>query len=166
MHDDQKGLRSRAIIRFIVPLVLAVQTTFLAAPHAYAAGAPQSTPSALAGPERIASIEGITEYRLPNGLRVLLAPDSSKPTTTVNMTYLVGSRHENYGETGMAHLLEHMLFKGTKNIRNALGEFSRRGLSANGSTSDDRTNYYASFSANPETLECIWVGKPTPWSIP
>ena len=59
------------------------------------------------------SVEGITEYRLANGLQVLLAPDDCKPTTTVNVTYRVGSRHENYGETGMAHLLEHLLFKGT-----------------------------------------------------
>ncbi len=106
-----------------------------------------------AGMNEVTSVEGITEYRIQsNGLRVLLAPDASKPTTTVNMTYLVGSRHENYGETGMAHLLEHMLFKGTPDIPNALGEFSKRGLQANGSTSTDRTNYYASFAANPETL--------------
>ncbi len=106
-----------------------------------------------AGINEVASVEGITEYRLQtNGLRILLAPDDSKPTTTVNMTYLVGSRHENYGETGMAHLLEHMLFKGTPTYPNALGEFSKRGLQANGSTSTDRTNYYASFAANPETL--------------
>ena len=98
------------------------------------------------------SVEGVTEYRLNNGLRVLLAPDASKPTTTVNMTYLVGSRHENYGQTGMAHLLEHLLFRGTPSIRNALGEFSKRGLAANGSTSSDRTNYYASFAADPDTL--------------
>ncbi|MCD0502557.1 M16 family metallopeptidase [Bordetella petrii] len=106
-----------------------------------------------AGLSQEASVEGITEYRLANGLRVLLAPDASKPTTTVNMTYLVGSRQENYGETGMAHLLEHMLFKGTPTTRNALGEFSRRGLQANGSTSSDRTNYFASFAANPDTLK-------------
>jgi len=107
-----------------------------------------------AGISEVASVEGITEYRIQsNGLRVLLAPDDSKPTTTVNMTYLVGSRHENYGETGMAHLLEHMLFKGTPKYPNALGEFSKRGLQANGSTSTDRTNYYASFAANPETLD-------------
>ena len=106
-----------------------------------------------AGITEITSVEGITEYRLDsNGLRVLLAPDESKPSTTVNMTYLVGSRHENYGETGMAHLLEHMLFKGTPTHPNALGEFSKRGLQANGSTSTDRTNYFASFAANPETL--------------
>ena len=62
---------------------------------------------------KITSVEGITEYRLDNGLQVLLFPDNSKPTFTVNVTYMVGSRHEGYGETGMAHLLEHMLFKGT-----------------------------------------------------
>ena len=106
-----------------------------------------------AGVTEAASIEGITEYRLSNGLRVLLVPDESKPSTTVNMTYLVGSRNENYGQTGMAHLLEHMLFKGTSTTRNAMGEFSRRGLQANGSTSSDRTNYFASFAANPETLK-------------
>ena len=106
------------------------------------------------GISQVTSVEGITEYRLDaNGLRILLAPDDSKPTTTVNMTYLVGSRHENYGETGMAHLLEHMLFKGTPNTPNALGEFSKRGLQANGSTSTDRTNYYASFATSPETLK-------------
>lgn len=99
------------------------------------------------------SIEGITEYRLENGLRILLAPDASKANTTVNMTYLVGSRHENYGQTGMAHLLEHMLFRGTPSLRNALAEFSRRGLAANGTTSSDRTNYYATFATDAETLE-------------
>jgi len=106
-----------------------------------------------AGISEVSSVEGITEYRLSNGLRILLAPDASKPTTTVNMTYLVGSRHENYGQTGMAHLLEHMLFKGTPTTRNALGEFSRRGLQANGTTSTDRTNYFASFAADPDTLK-------------
>jgi zinc protease len=64
-------------------------------------------------PVKVTEVEGISEYRLPNGLKVLLFPDPSKPTITVNITYLVGSRHENYGETGMAHLLEHLLFKGT-----------------------------------------------------
>lgn len=63
------------------------------------------------------SIEGVTEYRLTNGLRVVLFPDASKDTATVNMTYQVGSRQENYGETGMAHLLEHLIFKGSKNFR-------------------------------------------------
>ena len=65
-----------------------------------------------------ASVEGITAYRLNNGLQLLLVPDDSKPTTTVNLTYRVGSRHENYGETGMAHLLEHLVFKGTPTTKN------------------------------------------------
>ena len=63
-------------------------------------------------PQRVTSVEGITEYRLSNGLRVLLFPDQSKPTITVNITYLVGSRQEGYGETGMAHLLEHLHVQG------------------------------------------------------
>ncbi|HLU00035.1 MAG TPA: pitrilysin family protein [Burkholderiaceae bacterium] len=113
----------------------------------------QSTLALPAGIASGPSIEGVTEYRLENGLRVLLAPDASKANTTVNMTYLVGSRHENYGQTGMAHLLEHMLFRGTPSLRNALAEFSRRGLAANGTTNADRTNYYATFATDPETLE-------------
>jgi len=98
-------------------------------------------------------VEGIAEYRLANGLQVLLAPDASKPTTTVNVTYRVGSKHENYGETGMAHLLEHLIFKGTPKHPNVWAEFAKRGLQANGTTWFDRTNYFASFSANPETLK-------------
>ena len=105
------------------------------------------------GVTRVTTVEGITEYNLPNGLRVLFAPDPSKPTTTVNTTYLVGSRHENYGETGMAHLLEHLVFKGSPNFKNGMAEQARRGLDFNGSTWTDRTNYFASFSANDENLE-------------
>ncbi len=101
----------------------------------------------------VQSVEGITEYRLANGMQVLLAPDDSKPTTTVNVTYRVGSRNENYGETGMAHLLEHLLFKGSPKHRDPMAEFASRGLRYNGSTSFDRTNYFASFAANPETLK-------------
>ncbi|MBI3711907.1 MAG: insulinase family protein [Burkholderiales bacterium] len=99
------------------------------------------------------SVEGITEYRLANGLRVLLAPDASKPTTTVNVTYLVGSRHESYGETGMAHLLEHLLFKGTKTSGNLMDQLSKRGMQFNGTTSYDRTNYYESFPASDDNLQ-------------
>lgn len=113
---------------------------------------PQLVYALPSGVSEITSVEGVTEYKLKNGLTVLLAPDDSRPNTTVNMTYLVGSRHENYGQTGMAHLLEHMLFRGTPSMPNALGEFSKRGLAANGTTSSDRTNYYATFAANPETL--------------
>lgn len=83
--------------------VLCALTLLTPAVPALAAAAPSSTPAA---PARVASVEGITEYRLANSMRVLLFPDASKPTLTTNMVYLVGWRHENYGETGMAHLLE------------------------------------------------------------
>ncbi|MBK6672622.1 MAG: insulinase family protein [Proteobacteria bacterium] len=102
---------------------------------------------------KVAEVEGISEYRLANGLRVLLFPDQSKPTITINMTYLVGSRHEGYGETGMAHLLEHMLFKGTKNREDIGKEFNARGARFNGTTSLDRTNYYELVQASDENLE-------------
>jgi len=101
----------------------------------------------------VQSVEGITEYRLANGLQVLLVPDDSKPTTTVNMTYHVGSRHENYGETGMAHLLEHLMFKGSPKHPEPKVEFEHRGLRYNGSTTYDRTNYFASFAASDDNLK-------------
>lgn len=109
-------------------------------------------PALPAGVERVTSVEGITEYRLTNGLQLLLVPDDSKPTTTVNLTFRVGSRHENYGETGMAHLLEHLIFKGTPTTKDVWAEFTKRGLRANGTTSYDRTNYFASFSASDDNL--------------
>ncbi|MCE2970719.1 MAG: insulinase family protein [Burkholderiales bacterium] len=104
------------------------------------------------GVEKIATVEGISEFKLPNGLRFILFPDASKPTATVNITYLVGSRHENYGETGMAHLLEHLIFKGSKNFPDPDKEFSRRGFRNNGTTWLDRTNYFSSFSASEDNL--------------
>ena len=104
------------------------------------------------GFEKVTSVEGITEYRLPNGLRVLLFPDQTKQTITVNMTYLVGSRHENYGETGMAHLLEHMVFKGTPNHKNIPAELTSHGARPNGSTNFDRTNYFETFASSDENL--------------
>ena len=103
--------------------------------------------------QRVTSVEGITEYRLPNGLQILLIPDDTKPTTTVNVTYRVGSRHESYGETGMAHLLEHLIFKGSPRHPQVWSEFNKRGFSANGSTWYDRTNYFASFAANDDNLK-------------
>jgi zinc protease len=108
-----------------------------------------------AGVEQVASVEGLTEYRLDNGLRVLLFPDESKPTVTVNITYMVGSRHEQYGETGMAHLLEHLLFKGTPTHPDIPGEMRRRGIGFNASAWLDRTNYYGSFTADDATLDWL-----------
>lgn len=114
----------------------------------------QSRPVTLPqGVERVTSVEGITEYRLQNGLRVLLFPDPSKATMTVNITYLVGSMHENYGETGMAHLLEHLLFKGTTRHPDVPKELQDHGSRPNGSTWFDRTNYFETFEASDANLE-------------
>jgi len=99
------------------------------------------------------SVEGITEYRLDNGLQVLLFPDQTKETVTVNVTYHVGSKHENYGETGMAHLLEHLVFKGTPKHPDIPAELSSHGARPNGSTWTDRTNYFETFSATEKNIE-------------
>jgi zinc protease len=132
-----------------------ITSAFLAACLVTSAGSwaqmPASAP--IHTPKATAQVEGITEYQLSNGLRVLLAPDASKPTTTVNVTYLVGSRHENYGETGMAHLLEHMVFKGTPQRGNIMQELGKRGMDFNGTTFYDRTNYFETFPANPDNLK-------------
>ena len=128
---------SRRLAAFLVPLFVA-------------AGAHAALPPGVTqGP----TVEGITEYRLANGLTVLLFPDASKPKTTVNVTYRVGSAHENYGETGMAHLLEHLVFKGTPSRGNIMTELGRRGMDYNGTTSWDRTNYFESFTASDENLD-------------
>ena len=119
-------------------------------PVAARPAAPQEAAAAL---EPVASVEGITEYRLDNGLRVLLFPDASMPQVTVNITYLVGSRHEAYGETGMAHLLEHLLFKGTPDHPDIMQELTERGAQPNGTTWYDRTNYFEILPASEENLE-------------
>jgi zinc protease len=111
---------------------------------------------ALAGvpaPLKVTEVEGVTEYRLENGLRVLLVPDATADTVTVLVTYLVGSRQEGYGEKGMAHLLEHMLFKGSTRHPDVKKEFARRGASWNGTTAQDRTNYFETLPATPENLQ-------------
>jgi zinc protease len=104
-------------------------------------------------PKKVASVEGLTEYQLDNGLRVLLFPDSSQSKVTVNMTVLVGSRQEGYGETGMAHLLEHMVFKGTPRHPQVPKALQDHGAQFNGSTSSDRVNYFETLAANDENLD-------------
>jgi zinc protease len=122
---------------------LAALLAFSAAP--LAAQLPQ-------GVTKGATVEGITEYDLSNGLRVLIFPDASKPTATINITYLVGSRHEGYGETGMAHLLEHMNFKGTPKHPNIPAELTEHGARDNASTFFDRTNYFETLQATDENI--------------
>jgi zinc protease len=104
-------------------------------------------------PRKVVTIEGITEYAMDNGLRVLLFPDDSKAQVTVNVTYLVGSRHEGYGESGMAHLLEHMLFKGTTRHQKIWSELDAHGARFNGSTDYDRTNYFETLQSTDENLK-------------
>ena len=105
------------------------------------------------GPAFVRAVEGITELKLANGMQVLLFPDVSRPNVTVNLTLFVGSRHEGYGEAGMAHLLEHMVFKGTPSRPAIPAELTKRGAQFNGTTWLDRTNYYETLSASDENLE-------------
>src|SRR3984893_13387638 len=148
-------MSSRALLfRFLILILLSAGTQPLMVAARAAHTLQQSAATGLPkGVERITSVEGFTEYRLANGLRVLLFPDQSKQTVTVNATYLVGSRHENYGETGMAHLLEHLMYKGSKNHPNIPQELTEHGTRPNGSTLFDRTNYFETFSATDANLE-------------
>src|SRR6478736_5460533 len=120
---------------------------------ALASGVLFHPPAEAAPPRKAASVEGITEYQFDNGLRLLLFPDNSQSKVTVNLTVLVGSRHEGYGETGMAHLLEHMVFKGTPKHPNVPKALQEHGAQFNGSTSVDRVNYYETLAASDENLE-------------
>ncbi len=104
------------------------------------------------GVQKKASMGGITEYDFANGLKVLLYPDPALPEITVNVTYLVGSRHEGYGETGMAHLLEHLDFIETTNGRQIKNEITAHATNWNGTTSYDRTNYYETIPATDDQL--------------
>ncbi len=143
--------RTAAPCSLALACALALFAPMLPAPMAFAADATALPKGTAAGP----CVEGICEYTLGNGLRVLLFPDASKPTVTVNIAYGVGSVHENYGETGMAHLLEHLMFKGTPKHVDIPAEMKQRGIEKNASTSLDRTNYFGSFPANDDTLDWL-----------
>ena len=90
------------------------------------------------------------EFKLNNGLRIILAEDHSAPTYSICVTYNVGSRDERPGRTGFAHLFEHMLFQGSENV--GKGEHfilvQNNGGTANGTTNPDRTNYFETLPAN------------------
>ncbi len=108
----------------------------------------------LAGdPVKVATVEGVTEYRLDNGAKVVLFPDPSRATISVNMTVLVGSRHEGYGEAWMAHLLEHLVFKGTPTFPDIPTALKDHGADFNGTTNEDRTNYFETMPAKDANLE-------------
>src|SRR5262245_56855004 len=130
-------------VQFCIAVLAAVSLTVVSSVHA--AGAE--------GIKKIRTVEGITEYRLSNGLQVLLFPDAAQPKVTVNLTIFVGSRHEGYGESGMAHLLEHMLFKGTPTHPHIPKVLNERGANFNGTTWVDRTNYFETLPAGDDNLE-------------
>jgi zinc protease len=131
-------LRRQSAVRLVAGVILSALAT-------QAQTLPQSV-------RKGASMAGITEYIYPNGLRVLLLPDPGSSTITVNATYLVGSRHEGYGETGMAHLLEHMNFIKSTHDRNIKKELVDHGARWNGTTSFDRTNYFETVNASDDNL--------------
>jgi zinc protease len=139
--------------RFVIAAAFALANPLSPVANAQAPQAATGNASQPAGVERVTSVEGITEYRLANGLKVLLFPDPTKETITVNVTYLVGSSHENYGETGMAHLLEHLVFKGSPRHTNIPQELTEHGSRPNGTTWTDRTNYFETFAATDANLE-------------
>ncbi len=139
----------------ILLLAIAVPLTAQQPPRAGRAARAARPAAPAAAAVRGPTVEGITEYTLGNGLKVLLFPDSSKPTITVNITYLVGSRSEGYGETWMAHLLEHMVFKGSPGHRNIPQELTEHGAQPNGTTWFDRTYYFETFAESYTNL--VWA---------
>jgi predicted Zn-dependent peptidase len=150
------------------PLALAAQApspatttaaTPAAAPTATAAAAP-AKPSAIAAPTAPAAEVQLTidRSKLGNGLRVVMNPDHTVPTVAVAVFYDVGSRNEVRGRSGFAHLFEHMMFQGSQNV--GKGEhfqlIMNRGGSMNGTTSDDRTNYFETLPSNDLALG-LWL---------
>jgi zinc protease len=99
------------------------------------------------------SAAGITSYRFDNGFRVILAPFPSASTVRVELLVKTGSKLEGYGETGMAHLLEHMLFKGAGQRANLKDDLTALGATWNGTTTPDRTNYFATLAADDDKLD-------------
>ncbi len=101
------------------------------------------------------ALGGVQAYQLDNGLQLLLMPVADHPVTRVTVTYRVGSRHEGPGEAGMAHLLEHMTFRGTRQLSDLAGELNRLAVTYNGSTSSERTNYFGAFKPGPALLRQV-----------
>jgi zinc protease len=97
-------------------------------------------------------------FTLPNGLRVIYSADHSTPIVSVDVWYNTGSRNERPGRSGFAHLFEHMMFEGSAHVKK--GEhfqlISRAGGSENGSTAEDRTDYYETLPANRLNL-ALWL---------
>jgi zinc protease len=121
------------------------------------AGAEQATPATTKAPASQVSLT-VERHRLENGLRVVLNPDHTIPTVALAVYYDVGSRNEERGRSGFAHLFEHMMFQGSQNV--GKGEHFQlvmnRGGSVNGTTSEDRTNYFETLPSNELALG-LWL---------
>ena len=102
----------------------------------------------------VREIEGVQQYKLSNGTKVLLYKDSSATTFTLNVTVRVGARHETNSETGLSHLLEHMLVRGTESFQQIPEMLNQRGaLRMNGSASRDRIRFFETLPASQENLK-------------
>ena len=114
-----------------------------------------SRPAAAQEPGRVA----FERYTLPNGLTVILSEDHSAQVVAVDVWYDVGSRDERPGRTGFAHLFEHMMFQGSANVKKGehMALLERAGSEGfNGSTTEDRTNYYQPLPSNRLNLG-LWL---------
>ncbi|MBU6223419.1 MAG: insulinase family protein [Burkholderiales bacterium] len=96
---------------------------------------------------------GISSFTLSNGFKLILIPFPTASNVRVELLVKTGSKLEGYGETGMAHLLEHMLFKGAGNRKNIKDDLTAMGANWNGTTTADRTNYFETISSDPEKLD-------------
>ena len=144
--------REENVIRRLVPICYLIAACAPAA-TVQTTAAPGSPPVASAIP-RIQ----FEKYTLPNGLEVILHEDHSTPIVTVNTWYKVGSGDEKPGRTGFAHLFEHVMFMGSQNV--PVGMFDQAleaaGADNNGSTTEDRTNYYENLPSNALAL-ALWL---------
>lgn len=99
-------------------------------------------------PVLVRTLDDISEYRLPNGMQVLLVPDASKPVVVVQLTVRAGALRDPAGASGAMHLLEHLMFRPRQGQGRASAAIAQRGIRANATTSHDRTTYMASFAAD------------------
>ena len=151
------GPRASAVaaLALVVATPLAAQSTrATSAPDAASARSVAATAGAAAAVPKLA----FEKYTLPNGLEVILHEDHSVPLVAVNTWYKVGSGDEQKGRTGFAHLFEHVMFMGSQNVPQ--GEFDKwleaAGGNNNGSTTNDRTNYYEWLPSNALPL-ALWL---------
>lgn len=137
--------------RQIGPLAAIALTCVLAAP--VVSSAAQAATFATATARLQAQAAGFSSYVLPNGFKIILAPFPSAPDVRVELVVKAGSLVEGYGETGAAHLLEHMLFKGAGSRASVKNDLSKLGARWNATTSADRTNFFETLRADPEALD-------------